>query len=75
MAFLQALTTRIDSEVTPPNVIAYAAAILAAPVYFTRFHVDLQRPGLRLPITASVDFFEEAKSLGHRIIWLHTYGE
>jgi hypothetical protein len=63
------------SEVTPSGVLSYAAAILTAPAFFTRFHDDLQRPGLRLPITASVDFFKEAKSLGYRIIWLHTYGE
>lgn len=32
-------------------------------------------PGLRIPITASVEAFLEVASLGRRVVWLHTFGE
>ncbi len=54
---------------------AYLAAVLAHPAFTARFHDDLVRPGLHLPLTADVGLFSEAVAVGSEVIWLHCYGE
>lgn len=54
---------------------AYVAAVTANVAYTTRFAEDLLMPGLRLPLTTDRALFEEAVSVGKRVLWLHTYGE
>jgi hypothetical protein len=61
--------------VSPNDVLAYIAALLAHPAFTARFEVDLVRPGLRVPITSDAALFEEAAGLGREIVWLHCYGE
>jgi predicted helicase len=61
--------------VTPDDMLAYIAGVMAHPAFTARFRADLVRPGLRLPITADSDLFERAAALGREVIWLHTYGE
>jgi hypothetical protein len=56
-------------------VIAYIAAVAAYPGFTKRFRGDLSTPGLRIPITANVENFDEAISIGRRVLWLHTFGE
>jgi hypothetical protein len=62
-------------EVTPEDVMAYIAAILAHPAFTQKFLPDLVQPGLRVPLTADPALFAEAAALGREAIWLHTYGE
>lgn len=69
------LALRIGRTITPEDMMAYIAGVMAHPAFTSRFQKDLVRPGLRLPITAEADLFERAAALGREVIWLHTYGE
>jgi hypothetical protein len=69
------LADAYGQEVTPADVMAYIAAMLAHPAFTTRFREDLVQPGLRVPLTADADLFFEAVALGREVIWLHCYGE
>jgi hypothetical protein len=72
---LAQLAETYGHEVTPQDVIAYIAAVLAHPAFTARFAKDLKQPGLRVPITANASLFAQAVALGCEVIWLHTYGE
>ena len=61
--------------ITPDDMMAYIAGVMAHPAFTARFRADLVRPGLRLPITSQAALFERAAALGREVIWLHTYGE
>lgn len=74
-SLLAHLTLRYGRTVTPDDMMAYIAGVMAHPAFTARFKADLVRPGLRLPITAEADLFARASSLGREVIWLHTYGE
>lgn len=62
-------------DVSPSDLMAYLAAVLAHPAFTKRFAGDLKQPGLRVPITADADLFAQAVEIGREAIWLHTYGE
>ncbi len=61
--------------VSPEDLVAYLAAIMAHPTFTARFAADLVRPGLRVPLTADRALFAEAVALGREVVWLHCYGE
>ncbi|HEX8523053.1 MAG TPA: type ISP restriction/modification enzyme [Tepidisphaeraceae bacterium] len=64
--------------ITPPSVedlAAYAYALLSASAYQQRFAAALERPGLRVPITADGDLWTEAVKAGRELLWLHTFAE
>ncbi len=61
--------------VSAPDLFGYLAAVCAHPGYPAAFAVDLATPGLRVPLTADAELFDEAAELGRRVIWLHSYGE
>lgn len=69
------LSLAYGRTITPEDMMAYIAGVMAHPAFTARFRADLVRPGLRLPITAEADLFERAAALGREVIWLHTYGE
>ncbi|MBY3108928.1 N-6 DNA methylase [Rhizobium laguerreae] len=69
------LTTIYGLPVSSENVLAYICAVMAHPAFTTSFQTDLSRPGLRMPITANPDVFQEAVVLGSEVVWLHCYGE
>jgi hypothetical protein len=65
-------------RVPPPNVenlAAYCYALLSASAYQVRFAVELQTPGLRVPLTADRDLWREAVETGQELLWLHSYAE
>ena len=72
---LSLLAKAYGQPVSPEDVMAYIAAVMAHPAFTARFAKDLIRPGLRLPLTASAALFQEAAALGREVIWLHSYGE
>jgi len=74
-AFLAALTRSLSNPVAAPDLLAYIAAVAANPAYTARFQSDLVQPGLRIPLTARYDLFQEGVEIGKRVVWLHTYGE
>ena len=74
-ALLAHLATVLGRPVTPEDVMAYLAAIMAHPAFTARFAKDLVRPGLRVPLTADANIFGKAVAFGREVVWLHTYGE
>ena len=74
-ALLAHLSTILGRTVTPEDVMAYLAAIMAHPAFTASFKADLVRPGLRVPLTADAALFAKAVALGREVIWLHSYGE
>ena len=74
-ALLAFLAETFGRSVTPEDVMAYLAALMAHPAFTKRFAADLVRPGLRVPLTADAALFAEAAALGREIVWLHCYGE
>jgi hypothetical protein len=74
-ALLELLAKTYGTAVTPEDMFAYIAAVMAHPAFTARFRNDLRRPGLRLPLTADAKLFSEAVALGREVVWLHSYGE
>ncbi|MBX9926084.1 MAG: N-6 DNA methylase [Hyphomicrobiaceae bacterium] len=74
-SLLAHLTFAYGRPISPEDMMAYIAGVMAHPAFTARFKADLVRPGLRLPITAQSDLFDRASALGREVIWLHTYGE
>jgi hypothetical protein len=72
---LDVISVRLGRAVGGQDLFAYVAAITANVAYTSRFAEDLLVPGLRLPLTADRSCFEEAISLGARVLWLFTYGQ
>jgi hypothetical protein len=69
------VSERYGLDVGVADLFAYLAAIAAHPGYVARFHDELSRPGLRMPLTASSELFLSAVEIGREIVWLHTFGE
>jgi Type ISP C-terminal specificity domain/N-6 DNA Methylase len=57
------------------EIVAYVAGVVAHPAFTQRFADELTTPGIRVPITADSELWEEAVELGRQVTWLHTYGE
>jgi hypothetical protein len=74
-ALLGHLAGWLRRDVRPEDAMAYIAALLAHPAFTARFAADLQRPGLRVPLTADPALFEQAVAVGREVVWLHCYGE
>lgn len=71
----QTLSNRLKITVTPEDVLAYIAGIVAHPAYTKIFVKELRMPGIRVPLTADASLWEEGVRLGETALWLHTYGE
>lgn len=69
------LSDHFGSSVAAEDVMAYIAAVAAHHAFTLRFHADLIKPGLRIPITSDAALFREAVQLGRGVVWLHTFGE
>jgi len=74
-SLLPYLSKKLGISVSPTDLMAYIASIVAHPNYTLRFQPDLSTPGLRIPITADAELFERAVALGKTVVWLHTFGE
>ncbi|MFE0757717.1 type ISP restriction/modification enzyme [Inquilinus sp. NPDC058860] len=74
-AILAHLAETYGHDVSPPDLMAYLAAVMAHPAFIARFAKDLKQPGLHVPLTADAGLFVQAVALGREVIWLHTYGE
>ena len=62
-------------EVTAESFLAYAYGVLAHPRFTDTYSAELETRELRVPITKDPDLFDKVRTLGARLIWLHTYGE
>ncbi len=72
---LKSLGERFSAPVTPEDFLAYVYGVLAQPAFTARFATELENRELRVPITNDSELFEKARSIGARLLWLHTYCE
>jgi len=61
--------------VTPEDFLAYVYGVLAQPAFTARFEKELETRELRVPLTKDAELFEQARVIGAKLLWLHTYGE
>ena len=71
---LDFLNARLGIKISPVDLLAYIAGVVAHPGYTVRFHRELEEPGIRVPLSADQSLWQVAMSLGRQVIWLHTYG-
>ncbi len=62
-------------EVSPQDFLAYVYGVLANPSFTANYAKELDTHQLRVPLTKDAVLFEQARSIGSRLLWLHTYGE
>lgn len=72
---LGALTGRLGIAVEPADFAAYLYALLSTARFQERFAVALQTAGVRVPLTADPDLWQQAVALGRELLWLHTFAE
>jgi len=72
---VRALSATLEAEITPPEVLAYVAGVVAHPAFTRTFADELTTPGIRVPITTEPALWDEAVALGEQVVWLHTYGD
>lgn len=77
---LDALSVLVGAElftgsVSPLDLFAYVAAVVAHPAYTETFADELTTPGIRVPLTGDSELWQEAVELGQGVVWAHTYGE
>ncbi|MGH7929317.1 MAG: type ISP restriction/modification enzyme, partial [Candidatus Binatia bacterium] len=72
---LTTLSRLIGMQLNAEDFLAYIAAVVAHPIYTRRFRDKLTTPGIRVPISAHAELWQEAIAIGSEVLWLHTYGE
>lgn len=70
-----ALAKHLGVDVEPIDVLAYIASLTAHPGFTQTFVDELTTPGVRVPITADTELWQQAVELGRQVLWLHTYGQ
>lgn len=71
----RSLTELLGHEVGEEEIVPYVAAITSHATYTTTFTDELQTPGVRVPITADQDLWNNSVELGREVIWVQTYGQ
>ncbi|UWX56891.1 hypothetical protein NY406_06440 [Chlorobaculum sp. MV4-Y] len=72
---LDLLGSAYGRTVTPEDFLAYVYGVLAQPAFTAQFHKELETRELRVPLTKDGELFEQARRIGAKLLWLHTYGE
>lgn len=72
---LDALSRKLETPISVEDLAKYSAAISSHPGYVSRFEEDLKFGSNRVPITANLELWNTAITLGQLIIWLYTYAE
>jgi hypothetical protein len=72
---LDILKETYERKVDPEDLLAYVYGILAQPAFTERYAKELESRQLRVPLTKNPTLFNEVRSIGARLFWLHTYGE
>lgn len=71
---VELLAERLGFEITPEDLFAYIMGVIAHSGFTDRLLSDLETAGLRIPLTASANLFNQAVALGTQAIDLHTRG-
>lgn len=72
---LKTLEEVYKREVSPQDLLAYVYGVLAHPSFTASYAKELETHQLRVPLTKDAVLFEQVRSIGARLLWLHTYGE
>ena len=72
---LDTLGAVYQRSVLTEDFLAYLYGVLAQPAFTKRFSSELETRDLRVPITKNPDLFERIRTIGARLVWLHTFGE
>ena len=72
---LDELRREYGRRVTPEDFLGYVYGVLAHPAFTARFADELETRQLRVPLTRDPALFEAVRSIGARLLRLHTYGQ
>jgi len=72
---LQLLGEAIAEPLAPEDFAAYVYGLLCNPAYTARFEQELATREIRVPLSRDAALFREARDLGRRLLYLHTFGE
>ena len=72
---LELLSAAHERKVVPEDFLAYIYGILTQPAFTLRFVEELETRELRIPLTKDTALFEQVRTIGARLLWLHTYGQ
>ena len=72
---LKQLSMEYDNPITPDSFLSYIYGVVAHPKFTEKFFAELETKELRIPITRDYNLFKKVKTLGNRLLWLHTFGE
>ena len=72
---LDELRREYGRSVTPEDFLGYVYGVLAHPAFTARFADELETRQLRVPLTRDPALFEAVRSIGARLLRLHTYGQ
>ncbi|MFI6227599.1 type ISP restriction/modification enzyme [Micromonospora echinospora] len=72
---LAVLGQRLGRQVSVEDLVAYIGGVVAHRGFTLRFAEDLVTPGIRVPLTADPELWDEVVAVGRQVVWLHTYGE
>lgn len=73
-ALLDALSTRLGMQISPDCLANYVIGVVGSPAYTEVFQVELNSPGVRVPLTADRALFAKAAELGARVRWCMSLG-
>ena len=69
------LCAAYQRSITAEDFLAYVYGMLAHPSFMAILATGPETQDLRVPITRNAALFEQARAIGARLLWLHTYGE
>jgi len=72
---LEYLADALGQDVTILDLAAYTVAVAGHSGFTEHFAEELLTPGVRLPVTRSVEHWREAIQIGSEVLWASTYGE
>jgi hypothetical protein len=64
-----------DRAPTAEQLFVYIYGVLSGSDFTKRFEVELETPGLRIPLTADGALFDRMAEHGRRLIWIDTFAE
>ena len=74
-SLLDGIRSKLSIRLTPLDLFAYTYGLLSQSAFTKRFAKELETRELRVPITKDSALFQQARDIGQKLIWLHTYGQ
>ena len=71
---IEIYSTKLGISVTPEVFADYIIGVIANPAYTEKFSVNLNSPGIRVPLTVDLALFNDAVKLGAAVRWCMSLG-